>query len=404
MYSQIVGENHEIYTTKINEIAEVIKRHNLINDKFVGIHAGSAGLPLFLYYYDRYLGNNQNKSLAFNMLISLVEKINTNIVPYNLSSGIGGLAWTIEHLAQNDFFEKENTEFLDDLDHYLYSKMIFDIKNGSYDFLHGALGVGLYFLNRRSKPKAIDYLVELVNHLESISIRTDNNTMVKWSYMKDGRKCINISLSHGISSIIIFLSKLYKCGIDQIRINELITSAINYILQQQIDVKKFMTYFPSYSIETQEDITPSRLGWCYGDLGVAYAIFYSASAINRNDLKDKALEILLYTSRRKGLKENSVQDGGLCHGSSGIALMFNRVFQETNIIEFKEASKYWYNITIDMASFNDGMAGYKANYSQRLGGWVGEIDFLNGVSGIGLSLISAVSNIEPKWDECLLLS
>ena len=33
-----------------------------------------------------------------------------------------------------------------------------------------------------------------------------------------------------------------------------------------------------------------------------------------------------------------------------------------------------------------------------------EYNLLDGIAGIGLSLISAISSIEPQWDECLLLS
>jgi len=41
--------------------------------------------------------------------------------------------------------DKEDIIFLDDLDPFLYKKMIIDIKRGNYDFLHGALGVATYF-------------------------------------------------------------------------------------------------------------------------------------------------------------------------------------------------------------------------------------------------------------------
>ncbi|MFM7431585.1 MAG: hypothetical protein ACKO1F_17035, partial [Flammeovirgaceae bacterium] len=37
-------------------------------------------------------------------------------------------------------------------------------------------------------------------------------------------------------------------------------------------------------------------------------------------------------------------------------------------------------------------------------GWVEFDGLLEGSAGIGLALLSAISDIEPKWDRCLLLS
>ena len=36
--------------------------------------------------------------------------------------------------------------------------------------------------------------------------------------------------------------------------------------------------------------------------------------------------------------------------------------------------------------------------------WSKNLGLLLGASGIGLSLISSISNIKPQWDRCLLLS
>jgi lantibiotic biosynthesis protein len=64
------------------------------------------------------------------------------------------------------------------------------------------------------------------------------------------------------------------------------------------------------------------------------------------------------------------------------------------------ASNYWYDQTLKMGSRNDGLAGYKFLSQQ---GWANEYNLLEGVSGIGLSLLSF---LDPSfsWDECLLIS
>jgi hypothetical protein len=57
-----------------------------------------------------------------------------------------------------------------------------------------------------------------------------------------------------------------------------------------------------------------------------------------------------------------------------------------------------------MAVYKDGIAGYKAWHTEKYGGWVAESGLLEGIAGIGLMLVSIVSDIEPKWDRCLFLS
>ena len=57
-----------------------------------------------------------------------------------------------------------------------------------------------------------------------------------------------------------------------------------------------------------------------------------------------------------------------------------------------------------MAKIDDGVAGYKVWRTSEYGGLQIEYAFLEGIAGIGLSLISAISDIDPKWDEYLLLS
>ncbi|MCK5168939.1 MAG: hypothetical protein KAQ75_03590, partial [Bacteroidales bacterium] len=137
---------------------------------------------------------------------------------------------------------------------------------------------------------------------------------------------------------------------------------------------------------------------------VGIALWQAGKNTNNEEWKNKALEILLHTTKRKDLKENSVIDAGLCHGTAGIAHIYNRMYNNTGRDEFKKAAIYWFEQTLKMAKYDDGLAGYKAWRTPEYGGLQNEYGFLEGIAGIGLALISAVSDIEPKWDECLLLS
>ena len=79
------------------------------------------------------------------------------------------------------------------------------------------------------------------------------------------------------------------------------------------------------------------------------------------------------------------------------------MYNYTGMEAFRETSEYWYKVTFEKAIYPDGFAGYKhgSGMDHKL---VNRYGLLEGVSGIGLSFISAISDIEPKWDTLLLLS
>lgn len=99
-----------------------------------------------------------------------------------------------------------------------------------------------------------------------------------------------------------------------------------------------------------------------------------------------------------------VYDAGLCHGAAGVAHIFNRFYQDTHNEVFKEAALYWFNQTLEMDTFQDGLAGYKASISTSGTEYENCTGLLEGIAGIGLALIGAVADFEPNWDECLLIS
>ena len=80
------------------------------------------------------------------------------------------------------------------------------------------------------------------------------------------------------------------------------------------------------------------------------------------------------------------------------------MYFNTNIPEFNDAANYWIEKTLKFAKFKDGFAGYKAWYPESKGGSKPVISLLEGISGIGLALLSNITEEESVWDECLLLS
>ena len=212
----------------------------------------------------------------------------------------------------------------------------------------------------------------------------------------------NLALSHGISSIIIFLSRIVKNGMINEKINEMLHGAVSYVLSQEKDIIQFGSYFPSFIFkESPKSVSKSRLAWCYGDLGIGLALWNAGKAIDKVEWKEKGLEVLLHSTQRRTFDESLVVDAGICHGSVGIVMIYRRIFFETLCEEFKNASEYWITQTLHYSRFENGLIGYKAFIK---GEWVCDYSFLMGVSGIGLVLLSFLQDDQQNWDEMFLLS
>ena len=153
-------------------------------------------------------------------------------------------------------------------------------------------------------------------------------------------------------------------------------------------------------------ITKSRLAWCYGDLGIASALDQAGKTMKETNWINKSLEILLFAAiQRRNLEDNMVRDAGLCHGTAGIGHIFYRMWWNTRLPEFKVAADYWFNQTLKMARFPDGLAGFKCFRMQDDHPmWLNKYELLEGISGIGLAMLTYYYQTEPTWDECLLLS
>lgn len=394
------------YIQVINDINQVLRASELSEN--IGLHSGTSGIALFLAYYDRIICQKTNISQrVLNILEHNVAQINSGVQLHTICNGISGFCWLCEHLRKQGMLREEDIEFLNDLDSFLYQRMIADIRMGIYDFLHGALGIGAYFLTRFNKKEVPLYLEELLSELEKLGVSCENGA-IKWMSVlnaKNGGSGFNISLSHGMSSIIAFLVRLYQLNFETERVNKLLNGAIIYILDQMANTDKYLSYFPSVSKESVLINYQSRLGWCYGDLGIAHVLWQAGVILKNKDWENTALQILHHTTNRRDLQKNHIKDARFCHGSAGVVHIFNNLYLKTGLQEFRDTADYWLQITMQMAKYNDGLAGFKAWRKEEYGGPENSFSLLDGISGIGMVLLSHQFDIiDTNWDACFMLS
>jgi lantibiotic modifying enzyme len=224
----------------------------------------------------------------------------------------------------------------------------------------------------------------------------------------------NLGTAHGRAGVIIFLSKLHSLGLEKERTKNLIEEAIAWLLKKEL-YRGNTSLFPSFSEEVRNEEWTSRLAWCNGDLCVAVALAFAGSALSDDSYKEKAIHIATHECGR-GIKESKVKadadfanyDPSFCHGTAGIAHVFRKFSKYTGLPEFENTTKRWLNLTFDARKVgaNALIGGFKTYFHDNNGEniyWEYERGLFRGSAGIGLVLISQLSESLSSWERAFLL-
>lgn len=399
---------------RVKDIFKSLKKNDLNNVKNIGAINGLSGLSLFYFYYGNYFKDDESYQYGNSMIEKSLDNISNGYNDLSFCYGIAGYGWTIDHLSQKGFIDVNSDEFLPNFDELLFNKMISNMKSNNYDFLHGALGQGMYFLNRYKNTKEhilkIKYkkiLTRLVTELLLISEETENE--LKWYMFEDfnssKEKIYNLSLSHGQASIVSFLSRLLRLDSYFLEMVEQLLRKSVYFLQKHQATSNGSSLFPNWIKQNSESDYNSRLSWCYGDLGIAVSLWNAAEALKDVSLKNQVIDIFKFNAKRRDLNKCRILDAGICHGSFGIAKIYGYIYNETKVPLFLETRDFWIKIGLSQGKENE----YNSGYQNWIGGinkeapWRYEVNLLEGISGIGLNLLDFM-NGENNWDECILLN
>ncbi|WP_109301768.1 lanthionine synthetase C family protein [Aquimarina sp. AU474] len=401
----------KVLENKLHEIYNTLKTYDT-QEQNIGVLAGLSGVSLFQFHYARFMGLDEPADIGAEIISEVVEHINNGYTFPTFCSGIAGAGWVLAFLDQEEFIEIDSDDLLTDLDVFLFEAMKNDIEREYYDFLHGALGYGYYFLKRYEGTKSQElknkykaYIITLLEALQKSS-RIDANGNTWWEFdlnVEEGTRGGNLSLSHGISSIINFLSRLYPHEDFKTQLGTMLDGAIAYVLSHKKEDHQQTALYPSWVYEGMPKDINSRLAWCYGDLGIGISLWRAGQVLNNSNYTEEALEMMKHSTKRKDIKEAGVVDTGHCHGAAGIANIYRFMFQETQDKVFEDAAGYWLDQLLKMAIHENGDAGFM-QWKGDTKEYQKESNLLEGIAGIGLTIISFLATFETKWDECLLIN
>jgi lantibiotic modifying enzyme len=361
-------------------------------------------------------GDSAHEKAAARLLDASIERLAESAIRPALHGGFTGIAWIVEHL-QHPPFATETGMTMDsedpnsEIDSALLSYLSSPTWKDSFDLMAGLVGFGVYALERIPRPTAVACLERVLDHLAKLASVSGRD--VTWwtppelvaTLNRDPQETghYNLGVSHGVPGVIGFLAQARAVSDLTAKIEPMLAGAVSWLLKQKLP-KEMGSRFSSATGGNYGQ-RPSRAAWCYGDPGIAVALLSAAQSTRSADWEREATEIGLNATRRDPA-QCGVMDAGLCHGATGLAHVYNRLFQATGDREFADASIFWFNQALEMRQSAQGVAGFAAYFPEAdsVLQWHGDRDFLTGATGVALSLLAATSSVEPLWDRLLLAS
>ncbi|WDE01272.1 lanthionine synthetase C family protein [Thalassomonas actiniarum] len=374
------------------------------NPGFCGLLSGLSGNLLFLYKLSVFDARLVNEEVFDDKLEFLQQQLAAHIHYNDLSSGLSGQGWLLEYLnqAQGDDYDPEMCEEIDSL---LQESLSQTPWPGEIEMVLGLGGVAVYAARRLLKSPSADLFETLVSHFEQAAVQVTEHTLT-WSqpadsvyrFNKEEKETpeFNLGLAHGVPGIIAALLPALKIPALHQRSKSLLLQSCDWLMAQELDKHKLGSCFGSSCNEQHI----SRLGWCYGDLTIALTLARVGQALELPSYLEKAKEISLHAAGRD--QDNGmVNDAGLCHGSAGIALVFQLLHQHLGEEKLLHTANKWLDITLDDYR-EKGLKGFYM-FSGVTKEHEEDTGLLMGYTGIGLCLLSALTG-DTDWVDSLLMA
>lgn len=346
-----------------------------------------------------FLSSYAPDALNFEKIEKIVELAGEDST-HSLCSGSLAVSYLIRTLCKANLLDtSELTDLEEDSDPF-YRECIQDhIAAREYDLFTGLVGKGIYFL----EANHAEALAEVVRGLDQIKTEKD---FIYWQdpFHKDG-KC-DLGLAHGVPAILVFLSYCYKKGIEQLLCKKLAFSTIEFLFSRYKRGPKPFSFPSLINMSTLEIPATSRLAWCYGDLGMAIAICKAGQIFEQPEWVALSVEVMSNAAELSFMQSgvftsasHQCMDTGFCHGTAGIAHLFNRFYQLTQIEKFRITAERWLDLSLNELDKEHNLFPLDRNKDI----WEEHNSLLEGLGGVGMILLSFY---EPEkhqdWDRIFL--
>jgi len=365
-----------------HNIEKIVFKIRELDGPGFGLMNGKAGIGLF---FANYLGKTKlDRYEVINYFQKTITEIEGTLIgdlsSLNFSDGICGILCTLKILEKENCFYRFDYD-ISNISEILKIKFKQFINSNNYEFLYGAGGLLQFF----RKFEDFDFLDEAILLFR---LKSENNSAWR-TYNKRTfeRDYVDLGVAHGIGGLIGIIGQCFQNLTDKENSIKLLFNLYEFYKKSEMKFEN-ISLFP-YGASNKVKNSSSRLAWCYGDPGIGLMFLNTGINTGNTELSDYGIKVLLHSSFRKNPETTQINNCFLCHGSSGLAMIFLNAFKKTGIHQFREASDFWMQYSLE--NFDEAI---KMNYP----------GFLNGLAGLGLAILSYETNENLLWEDLLLLN
>ena len=356
------------------------------------IAGGAAGIAVFFAEY----GDDKT---ALDFVDRSLQRASEDMPTLPLYVGTPGVGWMLAYLERSVLDPEEGDNDVDEL----VAAGLASQRWKEFDLIRGITGLGVYLLERR-RP-----LDDVVTALERTSVETPNGhtwwvdptTVPKERAELFPQGYYDVGLAHGQAGVVAVLAAALASGTESAR--PLLESTLKWLRAQRLPEGVGPGRFPLLFGPDQQP-SGGRMAWCYGDIGVAIALLAAGRALGDEEVVEEARTLSLECADRP-MGHAGVLDPSLCHGSSGLSLLFARLAHGLGEERLADASRAWGRVILDQRVAGEPVGGIQ--YSMPIEGTDDRglqprAGLLEGAAGAGLTLLALTSDRAPDWDVLFL--
>jgi lantibiotic biosynthesis protein len=346
-------------------------------------------------------------------ITALQERLESPFSSYQLHGGLAGAGWVLAHITD------DAGEFLGEVDLTLLRALREPWPTG-HDLIVGLAGIGMYFVERvragagaetarSGVARVIEQLAAMADELpEGVAWLSRPELLPAWQLAISPSGHYDLGVAHGVPGVIAYLGKVAALDDPALEVvagqaSALCERAVGWFRSRSLPPDP-LGRFSSWVMRGSEQRERARTAWCYGDPGIAAALWSAAihTGADATEWRQLALECTRRPAERSG-----VVDVSLCHGAAGLAHIYNRFFQASGDERFRQAARDWFERTLAMRRPGEGIAGFTCVRARNPGvdntlEHQAVSDFLDGAAGVALALVAGLGAEEPGWDRLLL--
>jgi lantibiotic biosynthesis protein len=385
-----------------------------------GLGSASSSIALVCAQLDRLLPDAGWDRAGHVHLTAAAQAAQRDGAPLGLFDGVAGLGFAAQRLAAGRARYGTLLAAIDDAiaGRVAASSAMLARTNGLpvqvWDLITGITGVGVYLLARREKPAARAALEEILAAL--VDLMRESDGAPRWATppdhlhedMREGAPegNLNCGVAHGAPGSLALMSLALAEGVEVSGQVDAMRRTADWVAAQCHRGRfgpEWPAAIPLGDIRSIGRQPPARPGWCYGNAGVARALWLAGEALDDPGLA-RVVERAVRTALERQRTERPLEAPTLCHGTAGLAQVTLRMAADSGAEDLlREARK----LCLELAErFNpDASLGYRAEPLVRdLRGAEVDATLLDGAAGPPLVLLAAATDSEPGWDRALLLS